>query len=317
MIKKNMKVSVCLTVFNEEKSISVLLESLLNQSKKADEIIIVDGGSNDNTLTLVNHFQKKDSRIKILKENCSRAKGRNLGIEIAKNEVIAVTDAGCIARKDWLEKITEPLKNKEVDIAAGFYHMTGGTPVREAMGVFLGVTSGKFDINFLPSTRSMAFRKSAWEKVGGFPESRENSAEDTDFNYNALKLGLRYARVKNAIVEWGMPESIFNFYLKIYSYAKWDSQKKIWWNPTQRFASHNIKVVLVLVRYLLGLAFLIFCLIHPPLFPILIILVLAYLLWAFRKVFLEFEKVGVALWGPILQITADFGVIIGFINGLF
>ena len=89
-----MNISICITTFNEEGSIGPLLDSLLAQTKKAEEIVIVDGGSTDKTVEIIRHYQKKDRRIKLLTEKCSRAKGRNIGIEIAKNEIIAITDAG-------------------------------------------------------------------------------------------------------------------------------------------------------------------------------------------------------------------------------
>jgi GT2 family glycosyltransferase len=193
--------------------------------------------------------------------------------------------------------------------------MVGNNDQQKVMSVFLGVTPRHFDINFLPSTRSMAFRKSAWEEIGGFPESRENSAEDTDFNYNAVKLGLKYARVKSAVVEWGMPESMKDFFQKIKAYAKWDLRHGIWWHPVQGLASHNIRVLLVFLRYLLGSALLILSFWYP-LLPYLIISFIVYLAWSYRKVFLEFGDWRIALWGPVLQITTDFAVMGGFISGI-
>jgi cellulose synthase/poly-beta-1,6-N-acetylglucosamine synthase-like glycosyltransferase len=242
-----------------------------------------------------------------LVEKCSRAKGRNLGVELARNEIIAITDAGCVARKDWLENLTAPFKEPRVDISAGFYKMVGQNPMQKAMATFLGVLPNKFDINFLPSTRSMAFRKSSWEAVGGFPEGKGNSAEDTDFNYKAVKLGLKYSRVKNAIVEWGMPENLTLFFRKIKSYAKWDIKYGIWWHPSQRFASHNIKALLVILRYLVGAAFFVYCTIHPPLFVYFFICLFVYLFWAYRKA---------GFWGIILQFTSDLAVISGFASGI-
>ncbi len=311
-----MNISVCITTFNEGSTIGALLDSLLAQTKKPDEIVIVDGGSTDKTVEIINHYQQKDRRIRLLKEKCSRARGRNLGVEIAKNEIIAITDAGCIAHPDWLEKISQPFVNPEVDISAGFYKMIGVTPLQKAMAVFLGVTPRKFDVDFLPSTRSIAFRKNVWERVGGFPGENKNSAEDTYFNFHALELGMKYARVKSALVEWGMPENLHDFFVKIESYAKWDAMTKIWIFPNKGPTSHNIKALFILLRYLAGLILLTLSFKYSPLFPVLIILFLAYLFRAFRKVFLEFGKAGIAIWGPVLQITSDIAVMKGFLGGM-
>jgi len=310
-----MNISICITTFNEEGTIGPLLDSLLNQSKKPDEIIIVDGGSTDKTVEIISHYQKRFGGIKLLKEKCIRAKGRNLGVELAKNDVVAITDAGCVAERDWLENISAPFATGKVDISAGFYKMVGDSGFQKAESVFLGVTPRRFNINFLPSTRSMAFRKSAWEEIGGFPEGKGNSAEDTDFNYKAVKLGLKYARVKTAIVGWGMPETLSDFFQKIQAYAKWDVQYGIWWHPSQRFASHNIKALLVITRYLLGLTLLIFSFKFNTL-PYLLVLIFLYLVWSYRKVFIEFGDYRVAVWGPILQIASDMAVMSGFISGI-
>ncbi|KKR70915.1 MAG: hypothetical protein UU12_C0013G0004 [Candidatus Woesebacteria bacterium GW2011_GWA2_40_7b] len=324
-----MNISICITTFNEEGSIGALLDSLLAQTKKADEIVIVDGGSTDKTVEIINHYpgcisyaesmagrQKKPVIKFLISKGATRSEGRNLSIEIAKGDIIATTDAGCIAHKDWLKNITEPFKEPRVDISSGFYSMTGSHPVNKAMSVFLGVTPRHFDINFLPSTRSMAFRRSAWEEVGGFPEGRENSAEDTDFNYKAVKFGLKYARVKSAVVEWGMPESLNDFFQKIKAYAKWDVRYGIWWHPLQGLASHNIHSLLIVVRYLVSLGLFIFCLSHPPLLVYWFIGLLVYLSWAYRKIYLEFGDWRIAIWGPVLQITCDFAVMSGFISGI-
>src|SRR3989344_586801 len=282
-----MKVSVCLTVYNEEKSIRVLVESLLSQSKKPDEIVIVDGGSSDKTVEIIRHLQKKDKRIILLVQKCTRAEGRNLSVELSKNEIVAITDADCIAKKTWLERITEPFNNSNADISAGFYEMKSKNTLQRAESVFLGVNPNDFDIRFLPSTRSIAFRKAIWEEIGGFPESKDNSAEDTDFNYKAVKLGAKYARVKNAQVEWSMPPTFKSFIKKIRDYAMWDAKYGIWWHPTKKLTSHNIKVLAVYMRYLIGLILLVIAVYNPSLFSIPFILIFLYLIWSFRKVFIK------------------------------
>jgi GT2 family glycosyltransferase len=184
------------------------------------------------------------------------------------------------------------------------------------MEIFLGVTPRKFNINFLPSTRSIAFRKSTWEAVGGFPEGKDNSAEDTDFNYKAVKIGLKYARVKNAVVEWGMPENLTDFFNKIKAYAKWDVRYGIWWHPSQGLASHNIKVLSVFLRYLFAFIFLTFSILFHITLAYWFICLFAYFFWSFRKVFLEFGDYRIVIWGPALQVSSDIAVMSGFISGI-
>lgn len=311
-----MKITVCITVYNEEGTIASLLDSLLAQTKKPEEIVIVDGGSSDKTVEIIRHYQKKDGRIRLLVQKCSIAQGRNLAVELAKNDIIAMTDAGCIARKDWLKEITGPFEHPEVDVVAGFYKMVGDSPFQKAASVFLGVLPSKFDINFLPSTRSTAFRKDIWELVGGFPESSVKTAEDTGFNFKLIKLGARLARVKSALVEWGMPASLGEFASKIYEYASGDAKSKIWWFPKKGLSSHNIKALSIFARYILGIGLVILTF-RTPLFPIAWLGMAIYIFWAFRKVYVEFKNWKVGLWGIILQFVSDFEVMRGFLTGIF
>lgn len=310
-----MGVSVVITVYNEEKSVSALLKSLLNQTKKPDEIVIVDGGSTDRTIQIIRHFQKKDKRIKLLVEECSRSRGRNLGVEVARNEIIAMTDAGCVADKNWLKRITKPFENKEIDVVAGFYKMVGKTSFQKALSVYLGVVPSKFDFNFLPSTRSIAFRKEVWEKVGGFSERLENAGEDTDFNYKLIKTNASFTRVKNAVVEWGMPKTIREAFNKFYSYAVGDAQTKIWRHPLPGYVSHNVKILLIFARYFVGLFLVIFAFRYPLLWLVLVFSLVFYFLWAFRKVFMEFKDFRAGLLGVVVQIISDLAVMAGFISG--
>jgi len=312
-----MKVSVAVTVLNEEKTVANLLKALLTQSKKPDEIVIVDAGSRDKTRLIIRHFQKKDKRIKLLwKKGCSRAEGRNLGVEVARSEVIAMTDAGCIPQKHWLKRITSPFKVNQVGAVAGFYKMTGDSPVQQAFSVFLGTLPDDFDIKFLPSTRSIAFRKSVWQEVGGFDENLDDTAEDTIFNHKLTKNGVKLARVKTARVEWGMPETLEAGIKKMHDYAKGDAKSKLWFHSGKLFASHNIRILLIFARYIFGLWLITKAITAPLLWSLALIFFVIYLLFAFRKVYLRFRSFEVGLWGIAIQFISDIAVMSGFIKGL-
>ena len=311
-----MNISICITVLNEEGSIGKLLDSLLGGSKKANEIVIVDGGSADKTVEIIRHYQKKYSSIKLIIEKSSRAKARNIAVDIAKSEIVAMTDAGCVAEPKWLANIVKPFETGKVDVVAGFYSMQGSRPPQKAMSIFMGVTPRKFNQSFLPSTRSMAFTKEIWERVGGFPENTKGTAEDTIFNLRLIKNGAKISRMKNAVVEWGMPTSISNFQSSIYNYAKGDAKSKNLIFPGKGLMSHNIKALSIFARYIFIIFLLIFGLERRPLLWLDVAIMLFYLIWAYRKVYLEFGDWRVALWGPILQIVSDFAVMRGFISGL-
>lgn len=312
-----MKVSVVVTVFNETNTISKLISSLENQSLRPDEIIVVDGGSTDNTVEILRHCQKKNGSIKLLIEKCSRSEGRNLGIEISRNNIVVITDAGCIADSNWIKRITKTLNCLDLKVIAGFYKMITRNNFQKAESVFLGILPSKMNKNYLPSTRSMAFNKKVWGLVGGFPESMNDAAEDTLFNYRLIENKIEIETIKNAIVEWELPKNLKEFYKKIYGYAKGDLKSKIWFFPGNVVISHNIKALTIFFRYFLGL-FIIVSSIDLKLFPVLpIILISIYFYWSFSKVFREYKNIKASIWGIFLQFTADMAVMKGFIDGIF
>ena len=324
-----MKTSLVITVFNEEKTIEKLLNSLAIQTKKPDEIIIVDGGSSDRTVAKIQDsrlkFQKKGIKLKILvKPGATIAQGRNRGIKEARGEIIAMTDAGCFVHPDWFEKITAPFKDKgkEIDIVAGFYNMTGDTVFQKCLACYLGVLPEKLDPqNFMPSFRSVALKKEIWKKSGGFNEKLDRCGEDTLFNHQAKQLGAKFITAKEALVDWEMPKTWQEARQKFYHYAKGDGQAGIWWNPSQRISTHNLKISAIYVRYFLGLLLLILGFLYPIFWVVLVILFLAYLFWAIVKSYNYIKARQARLRRqaifilPVMQMISDLAVMVGFAAG--
>lgn len=297
-----MKVSVCIITFNESwERVNKLLDALNKQTLKPHEVIVADATLNTNYQeSFIKQYSKLNLQF-INKAGISRSAGRNIAIKKAKNEIVAITDVGCTPHNDWLEKITSPFKKGNIDVVSGGYKMVAKNDFEKAESVFLGVNQDNMNGDFMPSARSMALIKSVWKKAGGFPENLDDTAEDTVFNLNLLKVGAKFVTAKNAVVDWEMPNSIYDFVLKIYAYAKGDAKSNIWWHPLKKWQTHNIKVLSIILRYFV---LVISYFASQPLFWLLAI---CYMLFTFKKA---------GLWGILLQLTSDFACIIGFSHGI-
>lgn len=117
----NKKISIIVPVFNGGKTLTDCLSSLLKQNWPGYEIIVVDNNSTDNTKDIVQYFQTKHPNLLyILEKTQGRGVARNAGLAKASGEIIAMTDADCIAPPDWLEKICAPIISGRAQITSGF-----------------------------------------------------------------------------------------------------------------------------------------------------------------------------------------------------
>ena len=101
-VEVDKKVSVIIPVYNSEKYIEKSIESVLNQTYKNIELILIDDGSTDNSLSILKEYENKDSKIKVIsKENAGQFKARMDGVKSASGEYITFLDAD-----DWIDNDT-------------------------------------------------------------------------------------------------------------------------------------------------------------------------------------------------------------------
>lgn len=198
-----MLVSVIATVRNERSSVERLLDSLLAQSRRPDEIVIADGASTDGTLAVLERYAQCHG-VRVLSQPCNIAEGRNLGIRAASGTHIAVTDAGCLVDPDWLRELLARFDADEaVDVVAGNFRFETHNDFEQAsvLGTFQPNRDATEAARYYPSSRSLAFKKSAWELAGGYPEWLY-AAEDTLFNIRLRQVGCRFEFAQRAVVRW-------------------------------------------------------------------------------------------------------------------
>lgn len=119
------KVSVIMSVYNGEKYLRESLESILNQTFKDFEFIIVNDGSTDRTLEILQKFERSDSRVKIISQKIlGLTKSLNKAISHSKGEFIARQDSDDISLPERLEKQLNVIdKKSNIDLVASWYYI--------------------------------------------------------------------------------------------------------------------------------------------------------------------------------------------------
>ena len=116
-------ISIIVPVYNVEKYLERCVESIIGQTYKNIEIILVDDGSKDNSGKICDDFMKKDNRIKVIhKENGGLSDARNAGIEIAKGEYIGFVDSDDYIEKDMFETLYNLCKENDAEISMVSYY---------------------------------------------------------------------------------------------------------------------------------------------------------------------------------------------------
>lgn len=117
-------ISVVLPIYNVEKYLEKCMESVLNQTYKNLEIILVDDGSKDNCPKICDDYAKKDARVKVVhKENGGLSDARNAGIRVANGEYITFIDSDDYVDKDYVEFLYNNIEKNNADIAIGSHRV--------------------------------------------------------------------------------------------------------------------------------------------------------------------------------------------------
>ncbi|KRM63951.1 hypothetical protein FC14_GL000167 [Ligilactobacillus agilis DSM 20509] len=117
-MEKRIKVSIIVPVYNAETFLKKCVLSIINQTYKEIEIILVDDGSNDNSLSVCKYLETQDSRIKVIeKDNGGVSTARNAGLKMAIGEWIMFVDPDDYLENNIIEKLLQHTSSR-VDIVA-------------------------------------------------------------------------------------------------------------------------------------------------------------------------------------------------------
>lgn len=207
-----MKLSVVVITRNAEEFMYDCLDSLVHQSVKPLEVLVVDANSTDKTQDIVREYAEKWDFVKLLEHPGTRGEGRNFGVENAVGDIVAFMDADAIAHALWVDEMTKAMENADVvagkEVRLGYHAFTS---LKRVGMMFKGV-----DITY-PSV-NLAYRKTAFETIDGFdPWFKE--AEEVDLNYRAVDAGYKLIYWEKAIVYHNARSTFTGFFKQSFWYG--------------------------------------------------------------------------------------------------
>lgn len=185
-----MKISVVIPAHNEEAFIGECLRRLAEQTKKADEIIVVENNCTDKTVEIAKNY---GARI-VSERKLGIIYARNKGFNAAKGDVIARTDADTIVAKNWIETIYKAFINKKNNLCAiGGVSIITDTPLTDKP-TYLSYLYFKYLLRFLSGMYqlrgpNMAISQRMWRKVRQELCVGEEIQEDIDMSYHIMRYG--------------------------------------------------------------------------------------------------------------------------------
>jgi len=200
-------VSVIIPMYNGEQIINETIESVLNQTHKPIELIVIDDASQDNAfekLAKLNHEKLVAYRIIRHEKNLGLAATLNHGLKESHGEYVAILHQDCVlVDPDWMKKALEYFSDGgKIAIVTGYYGIPPDnlTFAVKAFGIFrrqyhaADASKADTEVTFSEGKCDL-FRREALEKIGGFPERFRIAGEDLYVSYKLRQLG--YSIVKS------------------------------------------------------------------------------------------------------------------------
>lgn len=200
-----MLISVIIPCLNEAKTLRLLLDALRAQDTALHEVIVVDNGSTDGSLDIVDQYRRAPLPWPLRAVACTTpgaAAAMNAGIREAAGEVIVRLDGHCLPREDYVRSSAQRLQDEGAGVVGGAWEIAPGrkSQVGRAIADVLthplatggvayrhpGHITGPTPVDTVPFG---CFRKSLWQQIGGYDE-RLTVNEDYVFNYRTRLAGL-------------------------------------------------------------------------------------------------------------------------------
>lgn len=227
-------VSLVLTTYNDSKEIKDFLNNIVsNQIVKPSEVVIVDGGSTDDTVDEVKRFAaNSDVSFNIISDGKRRniSEGINEGIRHSSNDWVVIAGTGNKYGPDFLKILFEQVETSTAEIIYGPIVGDDSTTFSYIFNRYF--LKGNVPQDLGASNHGVLIRKTVFAEIGYFWEHFIYAGEDTEFFARAEKRGIRSIYIKEAFSLWDTPKTVKEYLkkMKVNSIADWQifPCKTIW-----------------------------------------------------------------------------------------
>ncbi|MUL36453.1 glycosyltransferase [Gloeocapsopsis dulcis] len=201
-----MNISVIIPCYNAAKTIAVQLDALANQTWTDWEIIVVDNGSTDESIAIVEKYQKQIPNLRLIhaSDRPGAAYARNVGVKAATGEALLFCDADDQVEPGWLSAMGKALL--KYDFVAGQFDYTQlNEPWLVNSGIFQVQKAGLSQYEFPPylpfaGSGNLGIKTALHQAVGGFNEDLIY-AEDTDYCFRVQLIGTQLHFIRDAVAQ--------------------------------------------------------------------------------------------------------------------
>lgn len=197
--------SVIIPTLNEEKFLPLLLDSLVSQTNKNFEVIVVDGKSEDKTVKIAQTYKAKLPSLTVVPSKRGLPIQRNAGAKAARGKWFVFSDADSIVVPYFIDRITQFITKENPSVFATWFQ-PDSTNNKDAMYTLLGNLSVELMIFFkrpFPLGPLACFRRDVFEGVGGYDETHQYH-EDVDLGLRLRKKGVPFSLLRETLFVWSL-----------------------------------------------------------------------------------------------------------------
>ena len=219
-----MKYSIIVPVFNRPDEVDELLQSLVGQTLKDFEVVIVEDGSEKPCKNVCDKYAGKIDLKYFMKKNSGPGQSRNYGAERANGEYLIVLDSDVVLPEDYLKAVDDELNSEPSDAFGGpdCAH-DSFTETQKAISYSMtsffttgGIRGGKKKLDkFYPRSFNMGIRRDVYMRLGGFSKMR--FGEDIDFSIRIFKAGCKCRLFPEAWVWHKRRTDMRKFFRQVYN----------------------------------------------------------------------------------------------------